>query len=45
METSDRLYLRNEIDTIAAWIVELAKIVSADNVIPMINRMTNRKKP
>jgi integrase len=38
METSDLLYLRNEIDTIAAWIVEQARIASADNVISMPNR-------
>jgi len=40
LETSDLLYLRNEIDTISAWIVEQARIAIADNVIPM----TNRKK-
>ena len=40
LETSDLLYLRNEIDTITAWIVEQARIANADNVIPM----TNRKK-
>ncbi len=38
METSDLLYLRNEIDTIASWIVEQARIANADNVIPMANR-------
>jgi len=38
METSDLLYLRNEIDTIAAWIIAQARIASADNVIPMANR-------
>nr|WP_320193405.1 tyrosine-type recombinase/integrase [uncultured Desulfobacter sp.] len=38
METSDLLYLRNEIDTIATWIVEQALIAGADNVISMPNR-------
>lgn len=38
METSDLLYLRKEIDTIADWIVEQARIAKADNVIPIINR-------
>jgi hypothetical protein len=35
---TDLLYLRNEIDTIAAGIVEQAKIASTDNVISMANR-------
>ncbi len=38
METSDLLYLRKEIDTIAAWIVEQARIENADNVIPMAKK-------
>ena len=35
LETSDLLYLRAEIDTIADWVVEQAMIATADNVIPM----------
>ncbi len=38
LETSDLLYLRAEIDTIAAWIVEQARIAKADNVVPMPKR-------
>ena len=38
METSDLLYLRKEIDTIAAWIVEQARIENADNVIPIAKK-------
>lgn len=38
METSDLLYLRNEIDIIAAWIVEQPRIADAGNIIPMSKR-------
>ncbi len=38
LETSDLLYLRKEIDSIAAWIVEQARIANADNVIPMAKK-------
>jgi len=35
LETSDLLYLRAEIDIIADWVVEQARIAKTDNVIPM----------
>ena len=38
LETSDLLYLRAEIDTIAAWVVEQARVAKADNVIPMMQK-------
>ena len=38
METSDLLYLRKEIDMIAAWIVEQARIAKTDNVISLADR-------
>lgn len=35
LETSDLLYLRSEIDTIADWVIQQARIAKTDNVIPM----------
>lgn len=40
LETSDLLYLRAEIDTIADWVVEQAGIADADNVVPMPRKKT-----
>jgi hypothetical protein len=38
LETSDLLYLRAEIGTIAAWVEEQARIAKADNVISIRKR-------
>ncbi|WP_321416329.1 integrase family protein [uncultured Desulfobacter sp.] len=38
LDTDDLLYLRDEINTIAAWIVEQARIANTNNVITMAGR-------